>query len=84
MLQLFIALHNSEFEEADEYCPHCDNHFVIPAKTPELRIEVEGEEGYVFCNLKTSNNEKEGRKQRERESKAPFGIVCLWVGWMDE
>eukprot|EP01147_Barroeca_monosierra_P006862 gene6862-7576_t len=34
-----------EFEEADEYCPRCDNHFVIPAKTPELRIEVEGEQG---------------------------------------
>ena len=24
----------SEFEEADEYCPHCDNHFIIEAKTP--------------------------------------------------
>ena len=24
-----------EFEEADEYCPHCDNHFVIEAKTKE-------------------------------------------------
>ncbi|EGD77814.1 CHY zinc finger domain-containing protein [Salpingoeca rosetta] len=34
-----------EYEEADEYCPHCDNHYVIPAKTPELRIEVEGEQG---------------------------------------
>ena len=25
----------SEFEEADEHCPHCDNHFIIEAKTPE-------------------------------------------------
>merc|ERR1711953_1169561 len=24
-----------EFEEADEYCPHCDNHWMIEAKTPE-------------------------------------------------
>lgn len=23
----------SEFEEADEYCPHCDNHYMIEAKT---------------------------------------------------
>ena len=24
-----------EFDEADEFCPHCDNHFVIEAVTPE-------------------------------------------------
>eukprot|EP01130_Rhizamoeba_saxonica_P004083 TRINITY_DN167_c0_g1_i1.p1 TRINITY_DN167_c0_g1~~TRINITY_DN167_c0_g1_i1.p1 ORF type:complete len:121 (-),score=19.80 TRINITY_DN167_c0_g1_i1:52-414(-) len=24
-----------ELEEADEYCPHCDNHYVVPARTPE-------------------------------------------------
>ena len=21
------------FEEADEYCPHCDNHYILPAVT---------------------------------------------------
>lgn len=25
------------FEEADEYCPRCDNHFLIPAETKESR-----------------------------------------------
>ena len=25
----------SQFEEPDEYCPHCDNHYVIEAVTPE-------------------------------------------------
>ena len=32
-----------EFEEADEYCPHCDNHFIIEAKTRESqgRLVVE-------------------------------------------
>ncbi|KAK8164660.1 zinc finger protein [Phyllosticta citrichinensis] len=33
-----------EFEDSDEYCPHCDNHFVIEAKVPEPRLEVEGED----------------------------------------
>ncbi|KAF2140390.1 uncharacterized protein K452DRAFT_253227 [Aplosporella prunicola CBS 121167] len=33
-----------EFEESDEYCPHCDNHFVIDAVTPQPRLEVEGED----------------------------------------
>jgi hypothetical protein len=29
--------------DSDEYCPHCDNHFVLDAVTPqaELRVEVE-------------------------------------------
>ena len=31
----------SDFEEADEYCPHCDNHFVLPAKTPAAALSVE-------------------------------------------
>ena len=26
---------NEEYQEADEYCPHCDNHYVIEAKTME-------------------------------------------------
>ncbi|KAI9610017.1 hypothetical protein H4Q26_007011 [Puccinia striiformis f. sp. tritici PST-130] len=25
-----------EFEESDEYCPHCDNHYILEAKTPNL------------------------------------------------
>lgn len=25
------------FEEADEYCPHCDNHFVSSCETEEQR-----------------------------------------------
>lgn len=31
-----------EFEEADEYCPHCDNHFVLDAVTPKAALTVEG------------------------------------------
>ncbi|KAL5470027.1 hypothetical protein PMIN07_002190 [Paraphaeosphaeria minitans] len=33
-----------EFEDADEYCPHCDNHFVLEAKTPQAQLQVEGED----------------------------------------
>ncbi|CAE6419295.1 hypothetical protein ACGC1H_001891 [Rhizoctonia solani] len=32
------------FEESDEYCPHCDNHFIIEAKTPKPMVGVEGED----------------------------------------
>ena len=40
----------SEFEEADEYCPHCDNHYIIEAKTPEstgrMVIEFQTQKGH--------------------------------------
>ena len=40
----------SEFEEADEYCPHCDNHFIIEAKTPltegRMVVEIEQSQGH--------------------------------------
>ena len=29
---------------SDEYCPHCDNHFVLEAKTPKASLQVEGED----------------------------------------
>jgi hypothetical protein len=32
------------FEEADEYCPNCDNHFVLDAKTPQAALKVESED----------------------------------------
>ena len=27
-----VSTDNKEFEEADEYCPHCDNHYVLDAE----------------------------------------------------
>ncbi len=36
-----------EFEESDEYCPHCDNHFVLEAITPKPMLKVEGEDARV-------------------------------------
>ena len=33
-----------DFDESDEFCPHCDNHFVIEALEPKARLEVEGED----------------------------------------
>jgi hypothetical protein len=30
-----------EFEDSDEYCPHCDNHFVIDAIEPKAALSLE-------------------------------------------
>ncbi|PWN53585.1 hypothetical protein IE53DRAFT_404563 [Violaceomyces palustris] len=37
----------SVYEESDEFCPHCDNHYVIEAKTPAPIIGIEGEDARV-------------------------------------
>ena len=54
----------TDFEESDEYCPRCDNHFNIDAKTPEtegkLKIEIEMKEGHEH---KMFQDDRE--KQRE-------------------
>ncbi|BFZ60027.1 hypothetical protein YB2330_001049 [Saitoella coloradoensis] len=31
-------------DEADEYCPHCDNHFLLEAVEPKAALRVEGED----------------------------------------
>lgn len=35
---------NSNYDEADEFCPNCDNHYVLPAATPQLAIGVEADD----------------------------------------
>ncbi|KAF6759994.1 CHY zinc finger domain-containing protein, partial [Ephemerocybe angulata] len=35
------------YEESDEYCPHCDNHYVIEAKIPKPVLGVEGEDARI-------------------------------------
>ena len=51
-----------EFEEADEHCPHCDNHYMIEAKTPltegKMMVEVTQERGHEHKMFK-DDREKE-------------------------
>ncbi|KAI9248617.1 hypothetical protein BY458DRAFT_445757 [Sporodiniella umbellata] len=34
----------TDYEEEDEYCPHCDNHYVIDAVMPEAQLGIETED----------------------------------------
>ncbi|KAI9863568.1 MAG: hypothetical protein M1813_003591 [Trichoglossum hirsutum] len=36
---------------SDEYCPHCDNHFVLEAKTPKPTLKIEGEDVRVDARM---------------------------------
>lgn len=41
----------SNYEESDEYCPHCDNHYVIEAKTPQAVVGVEGDDARIDSRM---------------------------------
>ncbi|KAE9403347.1 hypothetical protein BT96DRAFT_495277 [Gymnopus androsaceus JB14] len=41
----------SAYEESDEFCPHCDNHYVIEAKTPQAVVGVEGEDARIDARM---------------------------------
>ena len=44
----YCAVSNKrDFDEADEYCPNCDNHFVIDAETKKSKAVNEGKAGVV-------------------------------------
>lgn len=36
---------------SDEYCPHCDNHFVLDALTPTPSLQVEGEDARIDARM---------------------------------
>lgn len=39
-----MMFYKSDYEDEDEYCPHCDNHYVIDAVTPEATLGIETED----------------------------------------
>ncbi len=51
-----------EFEDADEYCPHCDNHFILDAVVPKPAISVEGSDVRVDSRMI-----KDGRVQDKKQ-----------------
>lgn len=52
-----------EFEESDEYCPHCDNHFVLDAVTPRARLEVESEDMRVDSRMLKDDRQRAEEQQ---------------------
>lgn len=40
---------------SDEYCPHCDNHFVLEAKTPKPILNIESEDVRVDARMLKDN-----------------------------
>ncbi|KAF3009705.1 hypothetical protein E8E13_008808 [Curvularia kusanoi] len=57
-----------EFEDSDEYCPHCDNHFVLDALTPKASLNVEGEDARV------DNRMIKDERQRQKDMRTIFDV----------
>lgn len=53
----------SEYEESDEYCPHCDNHYVLQAKTPQAALAVESEDVRVDSRMLKDERTKEDQSR---------------------
>ncbi|KFY70120.1 hypothetical protein V501_10087 [Pseudogymnoascus sp. VKM F-4519 (FW-2642)] len=56
------------FEESDEYCPHCDNHFVLEAKTPKPMLKFEGEDARVDNRMLIDH------RTRQEEARTIFDV----------
>lgn len=56
-----------EFEDSDEYCPHCDNHFVIDAKTPQAALSIESEDTRM-----------DNKMLRDDRSRQKMKIPSIW------
>ncbi|PLW06769.1 hypothetical protein PCANC_12543 [Puccinia coronata f. sp. avenae] len=56
-----------EFEESDEYCPHCDNHYILEAKTPKPMIGIEGEDARVDARGLATRDERSNKIDRQAE-----------------
>ena len=67
----------SEFEEADEYCPHCDNHYVIEAKQPELKFQV-------VMQQERGHEHKMMKDEREKERAPTLQQEVTWEGTKEE
>ena len=44
------------FEEADEFCPHCGNRYVITAETPETQKEIDEAKAKAAAAAKAAKN----------------------------
>jgi hypothetical protein len=53
---------------SDEYCPHCDNHFVLDALTPKASLNVEGEDARV------DNRMIKDERQRQKDQRTIFDV----------
>jgi len=53
----------SNYEESDEYCPYCDNHYLIEAKMPQAVVGVEGDDIRLDARMIKDDRTKQDPKR---------------------
>ncbi|KAJ4538165.1 hypothetical protein HRR77_007204 [Exophiala dermatitidis] len=51
-----------DWDESDEYCPNCDNHFVIDAVTPKAALKVESDDTRMDARMLKDERVKQAEK----------------------
>ena len=76
----------TQFEEPDEYCPHCDNHYVIEAVTPEtiqeektarakaLRLKREQAKQAALMEQATKESSEDATKETSEDTVPPLQL----------
>jgi len=52
-----------DWDDSDEYCPNCDNHFVIDALTPKAALKVESDDVRMDARMLKDERVKQPQEQ---------------------
>lgn len=52
-----------DWDDSDEYCPNCDNHFVIDALTPKAALKVESDDVRMDARMLKDERVKQSQEQ---------------------
>lgn len=74
----------SVYDDADEYCPHCDNHYVIEAKTPQAMLVAESEDSRVDSRMIRDDRVEEHRQKGLQESLKELEDLMADEGKLDQ
>ena len=74
VLYIIDSINHSDFDETDEYCPNCDNHFIIDAETKKSKAIEEGKATVVVGVEGDSTREVEEMREMMMKKMMEEGI----------
>lgn len=74
VLYIINSFSHSDFDETDEYCPNCDNHFIIDAETKKSKAIEEGKAAVVVGVEGDSTREVEEMREMMMKKMMEEGI----------
>ncbi|KAI8817767.1 uncharacterized protein EV422DRAFT_499638, partial [Fimicolochytrium jonesii] len=69
----------SNYEEEDESCPNCDNHYVIEAKAAQMGIGIEGDDPRLQRDFR--EKQKQLLEEEFMSDRLGWGIHEMWGIW---